>query len=498
MTGKFYSVIRDMYTNSIGQVKLSGYLSKPFDIKKGTEQGHPLSPDFFKLYIKDLSQILEFENCPKLADMLISHLLWADDLIMLSLDKETTQKQINKLHDFCKKWGLEINMNKTKAMILGTKPKDSHSPNFKIENCELEVVDEYCYLGIVINRSGSLKLAQSTLKDKAMRAFFGLKKTIDRSKISFRAQTTLFDSLIKPIVLYGAPIWLPTSPLIKNLTSSFLSKNLNYPKTNLLNHIRNFYPEKVHLSFLRWALSVHKKASTIGIWGETGRYPLIYQSINITLKYYQRLQNSKPGSIVYAALQDQKKLKLPWYKNIESILKLDELYNKDHVTAYTSQHEYGKEIVKTYKYNNDAIRLETLSKLSHLRSINPIPSKKFRIQHISKILKEHFKLKWASEKKASVKLQLFYDNIKTSFEKEKYLDLVTNATFRYNTTRLRISAHDLEIEKGRYKSFPTKKESQEKKEFVNGVTLQLIQSTQKMSIMSYFSATCMPIYVQNF
>ena len=123
-----------MYTNSTGQIKLSGHISNPFDIKKGTEQGHPLSPDFFKLYINDLSTILKFENCPKLANMLISHLLWADDLIILSLDMKTTQKQLNMLHDFCKKWGLEINMDKTKAMILGAEPKGAPRPNFEIGN----------------------------------------------------------------------------------------------------------------------------------------------------------------------------------------------------------------------------------------------------------------------------------------------------------------------------------------------------------------------------
>ena len=47
-------------------------------------------------------------------------------------------------------------------------------------------------------------------------------------------------------------------------------------------------------------------------------------------------------------------------------------------------------------------------------------------------------------------MSLFYNNIKHSFQKEQYLDLVKNASFRYRTTQLRISAHDLEIEKGRY------------------------------------------------
>ena len=66
---------------------------------------------------------------------------------------------------------------------------------------------EYCYLGIIIETTGSLKSFQATLKTKAMRTFFGSKRTINRAKTMFRAKSTLFDSLIKPILLYGAPIW---------------------------------------------------------------------------------------------------------------------------------------------------------------------------------------------------------------------------------------------------------------------------------------------------
>ena len=49
--------------------------------------------------------------------------------------------------------------------------------------------------------------------------FVGMKGTINKYKISFRAQTTLFDSLIKPIALHGAPIWLPTFFHNKNISS---------------------------------------------------------------------------------------------------------------------------------------------------------------------------------------------------------------------------------------------------------------------------------------
>ena len=57
--GKFYNILKHMYSNSTGQIKMSGHVSKLFSIKKGTEQGHPLSPDLFKLFLHDLSPMLE-------------------------------------------------------------------------------------------------------------------------------------------------------------------------------------------------------------------------------------------------------------------------------------------------------------------------------------------------------------------------------------------------------------------------------------------------------
>ena len=99
--GKIFKTLQHMYTNSTGQIKMSGHLSNKFEIRKGTEQGHPLSPDLFKIYIRDLSEQLDEENCPRLMDQLVSHLLWADDLILLALDHSTLQKQLDTLMDFC-------------------------------------------------------------------------------------------------------------------------------------------------------------------------------------------------------------------------------------------------------------------------------------------------------------------------------------------------------------------------------------------------------------
>ena len=115
-----------MYKNSIAHIKISKLLSPKIDIGKGTEQGHPLSTDLFKIYINNLSSLLKsVGDYPVFADVLISHLLWADDLVLLALSPNALQVNINILFDFWNSMGLEVNIKKTKIVIFSPSKKSS-------------------------------------------------------------------------------------------------------------------------------------------------------------------------------------------------------------------------------------------------------------------------------------------------------------------------------------------------------------------------------------
>ena len=98
--------------------------SEVIDILVGTEQGHPMSPDMFKVYIHELSELLEAAgvDVPMLDDVLVSHLLWADDLILMALDQHGLQKLLD-----CTSWGLSVNPDKTKIMFFNRSGKSYHS-----------------------------------------------------------------------------------------------------------------------------------------------------------------------------------------------------------------------------------------------------------------------------------------------------------------------------------------------------------------------------------
>ena len=211
----------------------------------------------------------------------------------------------------------------------------------------------------------------------------------------------------------------------------------------------------MHLHFLKWALGVNRKASNIGTWGESGRYPLIFESINLTIKYITRLKAMKCNSLVSLAYKEQQDLQLDWYRGIEPILEFDPCYSKDHVSAFSTQHQHQK--TANHNHNNLPPKenfmvhngfVKRLSSSSQI--IKPLKSRHFTPFVIMKSLKNRFREAWMQNKCSSPKME-FYNTVKHEFTKELYLDRINNYYDRANITRLRISAHRLEIEVGRRK-----------------------------------------------
>ena len=116
----------------------------------------------FKFYINDLSSLLKATgDYPTLADVLISHLLWADDLVLLALSPKALQENIDILLDFCKSMGLEINIKKTKIVIFCPPRSKAPHVNFTLAGQPITHTDKYCYLGIIFHRNGSFTSANT-------------------------------------------------------------------------------------------------------------------------------------------------------------------------------------------------------------------------------------------------------------------------------------------------------------------------------------------------
>ncbi len=207
--GKFYQVIKKMYSDNASQVKLSEKLTPPFICDTGVRQGDSLSPTLFNIFVDDIPGLLQCDECVpiNLNGTLISSLFYADDLVVISRSANGLQNAMNKLSNYCQQWHLEVNAKKSQVMITNKKSYKSCKRITFGEN-SLEYVKDYKYLGVTIKNTGSFDLAQEQLCQKAIKAMFAIKRNLFQSNIfDSKSMTNCFDAMVRPIMAYGCEVW---------------------------------------------------------------------------------------------------------------------------------------------------------------------------------------------------------------------------------------------------------------------------------------------------
>ena len=159
INGIFMRNIESMYEETEYCLKLKGGHTSPILSNLGLKQGCPLSPILFNLYIDDIKNIFD-EHCDPVSiqNVKINHFLYADDLVILSQNKTGLQRCLDKTHQFSKANFLTISVRKSKTMVFNHPGKLIHD-GFQLGDEVMEPVQEFCYLGIDIKCSGTVKHA---------------------------------------------------------------------------------------------------------------------------------------------------------------------------------------------------------------------------------------------------------------------------------------------------------------------------------------------------
>ncbi len=305
--GKFYDLIKSMYTASHCAVKIGNQRTEFFPQGRGVRQGCSLSPTLFNIYINQLANILEHAPIQGLAlhDTEIKCLLYADDLVLLSPTEEGLQDSLNLLEDYCQTWALTVNLQKTRVMMFQKRSR-SQGPThtFTLSHRTIETTKTYTYLGLKITSTGNFTLAVNELKEKAQRAFYAIKRSI-KIDIPIQIWLKLFKAVIEPIALYGSEVWGP----------SIKFDFLNWEKHPI---------ETLHLNFCKRILKVQRKTPNNGCRAELGQYPLLLNIQKRAIKFWKHLKTSDPNTYHYKALKHQE-LSASKSPLLQLVLRLTEL-----------------------------------------------------------------------------------------------------------------------------------------------------------------------------
>ena len=114
------------------------------------------------------------------------------------------QAALHGMNHYCVMWKLKINTMKTKVVIF-SRQKVKEKPTFMLGENELEIVDEYKYLGFSFKYNGNLSTGICEIKNQASRAMYSLINKAKKLNLAIDIQLQLFDSLVLPIALQ---VWL--------------------------------------------------------------------------------------------------------------------------------------------------------------------------------------------------------------------------------------------------------------------------------------------------
>ena len=395
-----------MYNDTNYVIKAGGDFSVPISTKIGVKQGCNLSPLLFNLFINDMHNIFD-NNCKPLNmnEWKVNSLSFADDLVLLSETENGLRNCISSLEAYCNEWGLKVNPLKTKVLVFNKSfSKNIKKLSYSIDGNPIAVTNSYCYLGIEMTNTGNFTKAADILYKKALKALFSV-----YGSINIRADLKnvppflkLFDSLIKPVLLYGSEIWGSHIGTGKKPIDKFLNK------------------------FYRTLLGVPRNSSNVGTHAELGRSPIQVNVHQSMIKYWFRsisLPTDRLASHCYWTSLNSDTANDPWLNTIKSII--------------SSSGQYS------VVWNNQKL-LATQSRATLRLHENCI----------IKALKEVSLLKESDEKMSEETKLTFLTGCKNKYALSNYLDSIPSRKKRSLISKLRLGTLDLEIETNRKHKIP--------------------------------------------
>ena len=386
--GKLLRVIRDMYDKVKSCVRHCNSFSEFFECSIGLRQGEVISPVMFSMFLEDLELFLQDDINSGLSidDITIILLLFADDMVILGKSPQDLQNSIDLLQSYCEKWGLSINVKKTKVVVFRKRGQLRVEEEWFYNGEKLEAVNDFNYLGVVFNYTGSYTLNQQTLSGKGLKALNILLSKLRAFKLQPKTTCQLFDAFVGSILSYGCETW-------------------GFSKSKEI--------ERIHLKFCKRILNVKSSTSNAGVYGELGRYPVYITRYIRIIRYWCNLlrTNNIILSTVYNDMLRDCELGLDnWVSKVKSMLfeygfgNIWQNPQNINVNAFCNQFKQRLIDCFTQKWNNDIDTNQVLTTYKHF---------------------------------------------KTVFTYEKYLNILPER-LRVPLSKLRLSSHSLRIETGRY------------------------------------------------
>ena len=208
--------LRAFLQNRTFRVRVNNRLSRVCAQDKGIPQGSVLSPTLFNIFVNDLPTKVQHSKVSQFADDVA---IWKSNRNLTFVTRQI-QSDLNNIQAWCKAWGAKLSSRKTKCMVFSR--RQLHQiPSIKIENLDIEIVQNFTFLGMMFDSQLTWKPHIENIKTRCLKRINVLKSLIGSD---WGSDTTsmllLYRTLVRPILDYGSEVYDSAKPTITKLLDS--------------------------------------------------------------------------------------------------------------------------------------------------------------------------------------------------------------------------------------------------------------------------------------
>jgi hypothetical protein len=132
-------------------------------------------------------------------------LAYADDVNLLGDNIDSIKKNTETLINACKEVGLEINVKKTKSMLLSRHQNVGRNRDIKIANKSFENVSQFKHFGTTLTNPNLIQEEIKRRLSSGNACYHSVQNLL--SSLLENVKMRIFETLILPVVLYGCETW---------------------------------------------------------------------------------------------------------------------------------------------------------------------------------------------------------------------------------------------------------------------------------------------------
>ncbi|KAI5718850.1 hypothetical protein M8J76_001122 [Diaphorina citri] len=195
---------------NVSQVLINNQYSDPFSNRTGLRQGDGLSPLLFNLALEMVAR--KMRMAPAGIHLGDRHKIfaYADDIVLAGENELELRRLLVELVEAAARVGLTINQKKTKYLVLQRGQIREPQQILRIGQYNFERVQCFKFLGVHIDGQNQRQTEMQIRLNNANKAYHSLRSLLSSRLLSRNSKLTLYNTIIKPVLLYGSETWSVT------------------------------------------------------------------------------------------------------------------------------------------------------------------------------------------------------------------------------------------------------------------------------------------------